>query len=95
MKWSRVEQYLKFNYFNTATNDNKSFAYTWKENLGGQVKACINKTTYEYIMYKTLPATTMDKIIVNALRLEFGFCRNGSDRYLIPDEQNKAYWTIF
>ena len=87
--------YSLFYSCNTATNDNKSFAYAWKEHLGGQVKACVNKTTYEYIMYKTLPATTMDKIRVNALRLEFGFCRNGSDRYPIPDEQNKAYWTIF
>lgn len=86
MKQSRGEQYLKFNYFNTATNDNKSFAYTWKENLGGQVKACVNKTTYECKMYKILLATTMDKIRANAFRLEFGFCRNGSGRYHISDK---------
>lgn len=76
---------------NTGTGEENSFAYKWKSIVGGEVQACVNKTSYTTIMYKEYPNYSLSESIrVKNARMPLGYCKYGSDRYPIPGEN--AYW---
>ena len=82
---------------NTATNNQSSFAYKWKQKAKGMVEAVVNRTDYEYIVFLD-PAHiegTDEGARVEGLRLKTGYLETGAFRYPICSKDDKAYWVIF
>ena len=79
---------------NTATNNTESFAYKWKEVVGGIVHAVVNKTEYSYMIFR-LGYDQEEEQLIDKLRSDTGYIESGSFAYPCPADDDNAYWIMF